>query len=116
MAPPNLPLQTRRSALYQPARFHGHPHDAQHLAELLSERGNNLMAPAVTLHPEIQEVLDALLNQDGALLVRMSGSGATCFALFASENEADSAASTLAQEHPEWWTAAAEMLETAQVF
>jgi len=108
--------KTSEVAFTKPARFHGHPHDAQHLAELLSERGNNLMAPAVTLNPEIQEVLDALQNQDGALLVRMSGSGATCFALFASQNDAARAASALAQDHPNWWIAAAQMLETAPVF
>jgi len=108
--------KTSAVAFSKPARFHDHPRDAQRLADLLSERGNDLMAPAVALNPEIQEVLDALNTCDGALLVRMSGSGATCFALFASENEANAAASTLAQEHPELWTAAAEMLETAQVF
>ena len=100
----------------KPARFHDHPRDALQLALLLSARDNDLMAPAVALNSEIQQVLDALKKRDGALLTRMSGSGATCFALFASQNEAATAASALVQDHPDWWAAAAQMLETAPVF
>jgi len=100
----------------KPARFHDHPRDAQHLAELLAGRDNDLMAPAVALSPEIQQVLDALAPLNGALLTRMSGSGATCFALFNSQNEAAAAAASLSQAHPDWWVSAAEMLEIAEIF
>ncbi|HEY9080273.1 4-(cytidine 5'-diphospho)-2-C-methyl-D-erythritol kinase [Magnetovibrio sp.] len=99
-----------------PARFHDHPRDARHLAQLLAERDNDLMAPAIALTPQIQSVVDALNALDEILLARMSGSGATCFGLFASRAAAQSAASTLAQSHPTWWVSAAEMLDTAQVF
>lgn len=95
----------------QPARFHNHPQDAAHLAALLGERTNDLMAPALALTPKIQAVLDSLNDIDDALLARMSGSGATCFALFATESGAKAAANHLAQTHPQWWVKAAEMLD-----
>jgi len=99
-----------------PARFHNHPRDARHLAQILAERGNDLTAPAVALNPIIQDVLNALNGLNGALLARMSGSGATCFALFATAHEAKTAAHDLAQSYPDWWVADAEMLDTTQIF
>jgi 4-diphosphocytidyl-2-C-methyl-D-erythritol kinase len=71
--------------------------------------GNDLEAPAARLVPEIREVLAALLALDGARLVRLSGSGPTCFALFASEEEAQRAAPGLAAAHPRWWVAASSL-------
>jgi 4-diphosphocytidyl-2-C-methyl-D-erythritol kinase len=56
------------------------------------EGRNDLEPPAMSLVPEIGEVLDWLRGRDGAQFVRMSGSGATCFALFASEAARDAAA------------------------
>jgi 4-diphosphocytidyl-2-C-methyl-D-erythritol kinase len=69
------------------------------------------MAPAIALSPTIANVLSALESSEGVLLARMSGSGATCFALFGSESEAQAAAQTLAQAHPQWWVKAAQMLD-----
>ena len=60
---------------------------------------NDLEAPALALCPAIGEVLDALRDTD-AWLVRMSGSGATCFALFDTVAERDQAAKSL---DPAWW-------------
>ena len=60
---------------------------------------NDLEAPAIALCPVIAEVL-AGLRETPAWLVRMSGSGATCFALFDSVEARDSAASTVG---PAWW-------------
>ena len=51
-------------------------------------RANDLEPAAIKLVPEIAEVLAALKRLDGARLVRLSGSGPTCFALFATEDEA----------------------------
>ena len=61
---------------------------------------NDLEAPARTLVPMIGDVLDWLAAQDGADFVRMSGSGATCFALFADEGARDAAAGACPTN---WW-------------
>ncbi|UVI38999.1 4-(cytidine 5'-diphospho)-2-C-methyl-D-erythritol kinase [Qipengyuania spongiae] len=63
---------------------------------------NDLEAPAITLVPQISEVLSAL-NGTGAWLTRMSGSGATCFALFSTARECSDAATSLRAAHPHWW-------------
>ncbi|MEG3143946.1 4-(cytidine 5'-diphospho)-2-C-methyl-D-erythritol kinase [Sphingomonas sp. RT2P30] len=63
---------------------------------------NDLEAPARALAPVIDEVL-AMLSTTDALLVRMSGSGATCFALFASEARRAAAAMTIRAAQPHWW-------------
>jgi 4-diphosphocytidyl-2-C-methyl-D-erythritol kinase len=54
-------------------------------------------------------VLAALLTLPGARIARLSGSGPTCFALFASAHEARQAASTLTAQHPGWWIAASSL-------
>jgi 4-diphosphocytidyl-2-C-methyl-D-erythritol kinase len=64
---------------------------------------NDLEAAAVSLHPGICDVLQALAELPGAGVVRMSGSGATCFALFAQRVEAEDAALRLGQRSPDWW-------------
>jgi 4-diphosphocytidyl-2-C-methyl-D-erythritol kinase len=63
---------------------------------------NDLEAPAITLCPEVANVL-AALRQTDAELIRMSGSGATCFALYRSRDVMRKAADELALEHPAWW-------------
>lgn len=88
-----------------PARF-PIPSDAPTFATLLAERNNDLTGAAMTLAPEIGAVLQALAETEGALLVRMSGSGATCFALFAALGDAERAARRLRERHPAWWVAA----------
>jgi 4-diphosphocytidyl-2-C-methyl-D-erythritol kinase len=64
------------------------------------EGRNDLEAPARSLVPQIGDVIDWLNEQDGANFVRMSGSGATCFALFDDEAQRDAAASNCPAE---WW-------------
>lgn len=66
---------------------------------------NDLEMPAVALHPQIAEVL-AALQATGPRLARMSGSGATCFALFETSNARDAAARSIAASRPGWWTLA----------
>jgi 4-diphosphocytidyl-2-C-methyl-D-erythritol kinase len=61
---------------------------------------NDLEPAAMSLVPEVGEVLSAL---DGARLARMAGSGASCFGLYASEAERDAAAGRIAAAHPGWW-------------
>jgi len=69
----------------------------------LAARPNDLQAPACRQAPEVVAALAALDEFDDCLLVRMSGSGATCFGLFENENSARQAAEALAVQHPDWW-------------
>ena len=98
----------RRGAFSAPARF-AMPRDAQGLAALLAARRNDLTEAAIALVPAIGEMLDRLAALDGALIARMSGSGATCFALFAAAEAAAAAAARLAAERPQWWVAAGRL-------
>lgn len=86
------------------------PADAAALAVALAERRNDLTAPACVVAPVIAEVLAALAHTDDPLLVRMSGSGATCFALYDGPGPAEAAAGALRATHPGWWVAAAELI------
>lgn len=67
------------------------------------EGRNDLEQPARTLVPAIGTVLDWLAAQDDVMMARMSGSGATCFALFGSTGARDDAG---ARVRPEWWSMA----------
>ncbi|MDD1537559.1 4-(cytidine 5'-diphospho)-2-C-methyl-D-erythritol kinase [Bradyrhizobium sp. WBOS4] len=64
---------------------------------------NDLEAPALRIQPVIGEVLEALRGTAGVQLARMSGSGATCFAIFGAANEAHAAAERIRRDHPGWW-------------
>lgn len=72
------------------------------------EGRNDLEASASSLCPLIAEVLEALRGTS-AWLVRMSGSGATCFALFDSDEAMAQAADSIARSHPEWWQLAGHL-------
>jgi len=63
---------------------------------------NDLEAPAITLCPVISEVLSAL-DETRPFLARMSGSGATCFALYENGDALLAAAATIAGHQPYWW-------------
>jgi len=71
--------------------------------EALAVGSNDLEAPAVRVQPVISEVLSCLRGADGAALARMSGSGATCFALFENGADALRASQKIQLEHPQWW-------------
>jgi 4-diphosphocytidyl-2-C-methyl-D-erythritol kinase len=64
---------------------------------------NDLEAPALKVEPVIGEVLSALRGAAGVRLARMSGSGATCFAIFDDDAAATAAAVELRTAHPAWW-------------
>ncbi len=83
--------------------------DADQLLAWLSAQRNDLEAPALSLLPEIAEVLSVLRQQDGAQLVRMSGSGATCFAVFGAMVFAQRAAAAINARRPDWWIAACRL-------
>ncbi|MEO0643473.1 MAG: 4-(cytidine 5'-diphospho)-2-C-methyl-D-erythritol kinase, partial [Pseudomonadota bacterium] len=66
------------------------------------EGRNDLETPARSLCPAVGDVLEAL-GQTDAWLTRMSGSGATCFALFETEAQRDAAQAAISRKHPQWW-------------
>ena len=90
---PRVPLST--AAVF--AGWNGTDHGP--LGEWREGR-NDLEMAAIALGPQIGSVLAGLATQDGAEFVRMSGSGATCFALFKSEKARDVAADGVPRE---WW-------------
>jgi 4-diphosphocytidyl-2-C-methyl-D-erythritol kinase len=71
--------------------------------EALAASSNDLEAPAMRVQPVIGEVISALNATNGAWLARMSGSGATCFAIYENTAEAGRAAEQLRRDHPGWW-------------
>jgi 4-diphosphocytidyl-2-C-methyl-D-erythritol kinase len=71
--------------------------------EVLAANSNDLEAPAMRIQPVIGEVIAALNATDGAWLARMSGSGATCFAIYENTAEAARAAQKIQLAHPQWW-------------
>lgn len=80
---------------------------AHDLALWLDQLGNDLAAPAVAIAPAISQVEAAITATEHCLLARMSGSGATCFGLYAEYEQASRAAETLAKAHPQWWVKSA---------
>ncbi|SMF60610.1 4-(cytidine 5'-diphospho)-2-C-methyl-D-erythritol kinase [Allosphingosinicella indica] len=70
---------------------------------------NDLESPARSLAPEVGDLLSLLGAQPGTTLVRMSGSGATCFACFEDEPARDAAAAALEAAQPDWWTLATRL-------
>jgi 4-diphosphocytidyl-2-C-methyl-D-erythritol kinase len=94
-------LTDRRGAEMQLPR--GRFNDLADLLRFLEITGNDLEAPALKLQPVIGEVLSSLKAVPGALFARMSGSGATCFALMSDDDGCARAAATLRKKHPGWW-------------
>ena len=78
--------------------------DARALADWLKTQRNDLEQPALAIAPVISDVLASLAAQPGALIARMSGSGATCFALFETAVAASAASGAIAAANPGWWT------------
>lgn len=76
---------------------------AAELAGWLATQRNDLEAPAIAVEPEVGVVLETLAEEREALLARVSGSGGTCFALCASDIEAEGLAERLEAMAPRWW-------------
>ena len=102
-------FRAREGAFSQAARFADPPADAAALARILDARRNDLSPPAQAIAPVIREVLAELAALPGALMARMSGSGATCFALFGDEAAARRGTRTMTLARPEWWVVAAPL-------
>ena len=106
LANPRIALPTpqvfraRRGEFSPPAEMPARLADAAALADWLRPLGNDLQDAALSLCAAIAEVLSAIAAQPGCLLARMSGSGATCFGLFATPAQAQAAAKALPAD---WW-------------
>jgi len=94
-------FRARQSAFSPAARLPPGWPDTASLAAGLAGYGNDLQAPAIALCPPIATVLAGLRDQPGCRLARMSGSGATCFALFDTPALASAAAASVARDG--WW-------------
>jgi len=77
-------------------------------SQIAREGRNDLEAPAIGLCPAIAEVISELRDTE-AELVRISGSGATCFALFRRHDVMRKASEKLAFRRPEWWQLAGNL-------
>jgi 4-diphosphocytidyl-2-C-methyl-D-erythritol kinase len=95
------------SQLESPARS-AHPleFDAGVFWDVLSRGSNDLVAAAIRVAPAIATVLKRLSQIPEAKATGMSGSGATCFALFGDRRSAAAARRIIAAEHPGWWVEA----------
>lgn len=79
------------------------------LAADLQECGNDLTLAATSILPDICDVLNAMAREEGCLLARMSGSGATCFAIYDTATQAEKAANAIASQHENWWIVPTEI-------
>ena len=83
--------------------------DCGALVAYLKTTANDMEPAAVSIAPIIGDVLSQLRRTPNCLLARMSGSGATCFGLFATAGEAEAACRHLKSGHPTWWVAATQL-------
>ncbi len=116
---PGLPLSTaavfaaRKGEFSAPARWREPISDLRALAARLLACRNDLETPAQAMVPEIREAMATLRDTAGCMLARMSGSGATCFGLYAVEAAATAAARRIATTRPGWWVRAAPLRTAA---
>ncbi|MDE8349416.1 MAG: 4-(cytidine 5'-diphospho)-2-C-methyl-D-erythritol kinase [Acidocella sp.] len=104
-------FRARAAAFTPPAAFPAGWSTPEALVEALSHTSNDLEPPAISLAPVIGDVLAHLKSLPGCRLARMSGSGATCFAIFATPAAATTAATNICQ--PNWWHWAGGLYEPA---
>ena len=119
LANPNRPLSTpsvfaaRQGEFSDPDPIFETPRTAGRLADALASRRNDLHAAAAGLVPEIDQLIDCLAEDPTCLLARLSGSGPSCFALYADRGAADRAAERLAAKKPDWWVRAGSFVSGA---
>ena len=77
------------------------------LAAALLSRTNDLTDAAIAVTPVIRDVLAAIECTENCLLARLSGSGATCFGIYAGAAEAEAARKAILAANPGWWAVAA---------
>ncbi|MFH1157365.1 MAG: 4-(cytidine 5'-diphospho)-2-C-methyl-D-erythritol kinase [Pseudomonadota bacterium] len=99
-----------RNRFSPPLQFSGRRKTtAEWIADLRIYR-NDLTDAAITVTPEIRDVLAAIGGTAGCILHRLSGSGATCFGIYGNAEAAHVAAHTLKDQYPDWWVIRANML------
>ncbi|MBM3483106.1 MAG: 4-(cytidine 5'-diphospho)-2-C-methyl-D-erythritol kinase [Alphaproteobacteria bacterium] len=103
-------FKARRGDFSNPAGSMSATASLDDLVKYLSGTRNDLEAPARAIAPVIDDVLSAIGGLAGCHLARMSGSGATCFGLFASEELARHSGDALALTQPHWWVAPGRLL------
>lgn len=96
-------FKARQGAFSSPAPLTTWPQDFAELVGQLQERRNDLSPPAMALAPVISECLTTLRSTPDCAFAAMSGSGATCFGLYADSAKAETAAASIAKKHPTWW-------------
>jgi 4-diphosphocytidyl-2-C-methyl-D-erythritol kinase len=108
IATPTPAVFKARQGGFSPAgRWAEPPADAKALATALQARGNDLTEAAITVTPAIRDVLAAIARSEHCLLARLSGSGATCFGIYAGASEAEAARGAILAANPGWWAVAA---------
>ena len=85
------------------------PETSDDLLSLVIQSRNDLTETAISLVPEVEKILATLQPLEGCILSRMSGSGATCFALFEDSEAANNGVEYLKSRHPEWWVYGTEI-------
>ena len=80
--------------------------DARVTLESIVAGGNDLQPAALRIAPPVGAALERLSRVPGALAARMSGSGATCFALFDNPRDVAAARGMIVADRPEWWVKA----------
>ena len=121
---PRLPLPTAQvyralaagptSAAGQPSALPRSFSDPADLVDAVRLHGNDLERPAISLLPAIADIKAALAAQPGCRIVAMSGSGPTCFGIFADEAAAQNAAGALTRAYPRWWVVATEVVGSSK--
>jgi 4-diphosphocytidyl-2-C-methyl-D-erythritol kinase len=121
LANPRVKLPTaavfaaRKGPFAAPGRFAPMPKDAAGLARALGACRNDLTEAAAGLVPEVARLIDCLAALPRVLLARMSGSGASAFALFADRAAAKRAREVLTAAEPSWWCMAGSLVAAAEL-
>lgn len=102
-------FKARRGDFTEPGRWPDAPRDFDDFAQRLRGCRNDLTEAAIAVTPQIRDVLAAIERLPDCALARLSGSGATCFGLFADERSARAAEQSLRELSPHWWSLAAAM-------
>ena len=79
------------------------------LFDFLRAQRNDMQTSAIEICPSIVDVLDALEATENCELARMSGSGGTCFGLYTTEEDAETAQRKIHTNHPDWWVVSAKL-------
>lgn len=79
------------------------------LFEFLRAQRNDMQASAIEICPAIADALEALEATDKCALARMSGSGGTCFGLYATNDDALAASRAISANNPDWWVVSAQV-------